>query len=877
MEYMSRHTTFEKQFRLIVNNFVTLTSFLYNTLRSLKNMNKPFAFLLLNCWLTFPFYFHAQVVINEYSAANVSNHLDGFGEYEDWFELYNGTGNAIDLTGWYLSDRATNPLKFVIPSGTIPANGRIMVYCSGRAATLGGAIHTSFKLTQTQPENIVLSDAAGTLVDELTLVPCQSNHSRGRTSDGASTWSLFTTPTPSAPNSSPQNEYAQKPIFDVPSGIVAGPTSVSLAVTQPGLTIRYTLDGTTPTAASLAYSGPIAVNTNTVIRARSFTSDANTPPSFVETNTYLVGVSHTVPILCLSGDEVKDLANDIAPNAFSDNFDGTIEYFSAQGSLIDEGAGFYNKHGNDSWAYPQRGLDFVMRDQYGYNHAIHHVIYRGKNRDEFSRIMLKAGASDNYPFESGGAHIRDAYVQSLSQVNKLKLDERSYEPCVVYIDGEYWGVYEMREKVDDNDFLEHYNDQKELYSNSPLNVQFLKTWGGTWTEYGGPQAQTDWDNLLNYINTNDMSVAANFNYVDSLFNWESLIDYFVLNSYIVSQDWLNWNTGWWRGLNPAGDKKRWRYILWDMDACFGHYVNFTGIPDTGPTADPCNAENLPDPGGQGHTQIMTRLMDNDIFRQYYVSRYIDLSNTAFKCENMIQHLDSLVALIEPEMPQHITRWGGSIAEWQANVQAIRDFINARCANLSEGLMDCYDVTGPYEITFDVEPVGGGEIQANSIVLEEYPFTGTYYGNIDLLLTATPAAGYNFLYWEIVDTIDPHSDSAYVKVILTQPQTIIAHFGFPGEEPPANYEGVFIPTGFSPNGDGQNDVLQLFVGNDVAEISFQLFNRWGEMVFETNSPSVMWDGYYKGTLLNSGVFVYQIDIRFANGSREKRAGNITLVR
>jgi gliding motility-associated-like protein len=822
---------------------------------------------------------HAQVVINEYSGANVSQHTDGFGVYEDWFELYNGTGAPVDLTGWYLSDKPNNPQKFLIPSGTVPANGYIMVYCSGRAQTLSGAIHTNFKLTQTQPESILLSNAAGTLVDEIQMIPCQTNHSRGRTTNGATTWSLFTTPTQNAANTGAKNEYAQTPVFDVTPGILSGPVSLGLSVTQPGLSIRYTLDGSTPTAASTLFTTPINITANTVVRARSFSTDPNTPASFVETNTYLINVTHTVPILCITGDEVKALAENTAPNAFSDNFDGSMEMFSAQGVLIDEGMGFYNKHGNDSWGYPQRGLDFAMRDQYGYNFAIQHQIFRGKSRDEFSRLILKAAASDNYPFENGGAHIRDAYVQSLSQVGQLKLDERTYEPCVMYVDGQYWGVYEMREKVDDNDFLEYYNDQKELYDQSPTNVQFLKTWGGTWSEFGGAQSQTDWDNLKNYILTNDMTIAANFDYVDSLYNWESLVDYFVLNSYIVSQDWLNWNTAQWRGLNPLGDKKKWRYTLWDMDACFGHYVNYTGIPDTGPTADPCNAENLPDPGGQGHTEMLSKLMDNAIVNQYYVSRYIDLSNSLFKCETMIGHLDSLVALIEPEMAQHCARWGGTVAEWQDNVQDIRDFINARCANLGTGLIDCYNLSGPYELIFEVEPVNSGHIKVNSLNLanESYPFTGTYFGGIDILLEATPLTGYNFLYWELLDPVDPNTDSAEVKFQATQPQTVIAHFGTDGEVPPPNYEGVFIPTGFSPNNDGQNDFLQLFVGKDVATFNFTIYNRWGQLIFETNSVTNIWDGSFNNTMLNSGVFVYQIDIKFTNGKKERRAGNITLIR
>ena len=132
------------------------------------------------------------------------------------------------------------------------------------------------------------------------------------------------------------------------------------------------------------------------------------------------------------------------------------------------------------------------------NYAILYKLFNNKQRTEFQRIMVKALANDNYPFETGGAHVRDPYVQTLSQIGKLHLDERTYEPCVLYMNGQYWGVYDMREKVDDADFIEYYH-------NSPENdIQMLKTWGNTWSEYGGIQAQTDWDNLKNFILSNSM-------------------------------------------------------------------------------------------------------------------------------------------------------------------------------------------------------------------------------------------------------------------------------------------------------------------------------------------------------------------------------------
>ena len=107
----------------------------------------------------------------------------------------------------------------------------------------------------------------------------------------------------------------------------------------------------------------------------------------------------------------------------------------------------------------------------------------------------------------------------------------------------------LEKKVDDHDFTDHYYDQQKD------SIQFLKTWGGTWVEYGGAQAQTDWDNLKNYVLSNPMNNAANYSTVKSQFNTGSLIDYFLLNSYVVCADWLNWNTAWWRGLAQTGEKR----------------------------------------------------------------------------------------------------------------------------------------------------------------------------------------------------------------------------------------------------------------------------------------------------------------------------------
>lgn len=707
-----------------------------------------------------------QVVINEVSAANFAGggSIDNYSQYEDWFELYNPSATAFSLDGYFLSDNELEPMKWAIPAGvSVPANGYLLIYASGRDEFVGGNVHAGFKISQAKLEGAVLADAAGTIVDSyLLLTPNQTNHSRGRTSDGANTWSVFTTPTPGAANANPQNEYPVVSI-DTDPGYYTGNVSVTITGSSAMVDVHYTTDGSEPTAASPLYTGPININATTVVRARGISNDPNTPPGFIETNTYFINDTHEVPIISISGNQVEVLLNgsQIEPV-------GHFELFDKNGVLLAEAGGEYNEHGNDSWAYDQRGVDYITQDEFGYGNELNYPIFPSKNRNGYQRLILKAAASDNYPFEDGGAHIRDAYVQSLSQVADLRMDERTYEPCVMYVNGQYWGVYEIREKVDDLDFTDHYYDQ------GSGNVDFLKTWGGTWEEYGSAD---EWDDLRDYILGNDMSDPGNYQYVKGLYNTGSLIDYFILNSYTVCADWLNWNTGWWRGKNPDGEKKKWRYILWDMDATFGHYVNFTGIPDQSPNADPCDPEQLGNPGGQGHVPIWNALLDNETFFADYINRYSELSGHYFSCDFMHSHLDSLVGLIEPEMPAHIARWGGNMAEWQQNVQNIHDFIDERCEVINNGYLDCYpELDGPYMITLMADPPEGGIIQTASTDISNFPFTATYFGGINASFDADENEGFTFSHWTSNNTaFTPDDLTEDVLVSFTANDTLVAHF------------------------------------------------------------------------------------------------------
>ncbi len=740
---------------------------------------KQFLFI---CLSLFAFSVYAQdVVINEFSAANYDQFYDGFGNDEDWIELYNNTNSNIDLSGYYLSDKPANPTKWQFPAGTtIGANDYLLIWTSKRDLIIGDEIHTNFKITQCKgSEGVVLADPSGNIIDVHELdIPNQVTHSRGRTTDGAATWSVFRLPTPGAMNISPMPEYAQKPSINPAPGFYTSDVVVTIDDIDPMTMVYYTLDGSEPNTGSTLYTEPIIISNTTVVKAIAYHNDPTVPASFTDYSTFFINENHSLKVISVAGDEMAFLMD----GGFEEPR-GSFELFDETGDRVGDVTGEFNKHGNDSWAYDQRGIDFIARDEFGDDYAVKNELFdlfNLTNRDRFQRLIIKAAANDNYPFEFGGAMIRDAYVHTLSGLASLEMDERTYEPCILYVDGEYWGVYEIREKVDDHDFTDEYYDQ-DLF-----DIDFLKTWGGTWEEYG---SREDWDELTAYIENNDMSDAVNYAWVEERLEVLSLIDYVILHAHNVSADWLNWNTAWWRGRNPDGAAKKWRYILWDEDATFGHYINYTDIPDQSANADPCDPEELDDfIDFEGHISMLTSLLENEEFLTLYISRYADLNNTFFSCDFMIPLLDTMIMKIAPEMPRQIDRWGGSMGEWEDNVQTLRDFIETRCTVIDEAIVDCYEdegISGPFEVIINVQPAGAGRVQANTLIGENYPWSTTYFGGIQLALTAIPNPGETFYFWEVGEnTFEPNAFNEAITLSLESGDEITAFFTpeIPCEEP-----------------------------------------------------------------------------------------------
>jgi CotH kinase protein/Chitobiase/beta-hexosaminidase C-terminal domain/Lamin Tail Domain len=746
-------------------------------------------FLCLFALVSISPYLSAQVVVNEYSAANWKQFPDNHSDFEDWIELYNAGSAEVDLGGYYLSDKEDNPQKWAFKPGTIiGANGYLLVHCSGRDTSQGTFYHTNFRLTQTNnsPEHVVFSNPSGTIINNLEVQRTLTHQSRCRQTDGANVWRVCTSPTPEASNNGSTQfaGFADRPSMSQTAGFYTNSLEVAIETDEPGGVIRYTLDGREPTANSPIYTAPLTLNQTTVVKARTFSANPAVLPSLIQFNTYFINENSTLAIFSIAADTLQDLANgnkELRPI-------GTIEYFDKNGVRLDRSYGELNSHGQDSWVNDQRSLDWISRDEMGYSKAIEEPLFNYSPRDEYQRIIFRASGDDNYPattddVHDGNAHMRDDYVQALALLGKMQLDTRASERCLVFLNGDYWGVYSIREIPDEHDYTDFY------YKQGKYDLQYLLTWGETWAEYGGNKSFTDWASLRNYIlgsNTN-LADSTKYAFAANRLDMLSLTDYFLINLNVVCTDWINYNTGWWRGLNPDGDHKKWGYILWDNDASFGYYINYTGIPNTTPTAQPCDLEEFDlgfwgvDPGK--HEKIIDKLLDQSpIYQQLYLSRSMDLRNTVFSCENMLAVFDSMVNVIAPEMPRHIERWqaAGSLQEWETNVQALRDYIAERCELLDEGLVDCYNLSGPFPLVVQADPpTAVSAIRLNTLTHEQLPWEGAYFSGTYQELQAMPAPGSGlvFSHWSSSAGSTTFADTANLstRATVTEADTLTAHF------------------------------------------------------------------------------------------------------
>jgi len=757
----------------------------------MKSKQHHFIFLLIAIQIIFCLSGNAQkIYINEFLASNVTINPDivDFDDYSDWIELYNAEDYEVDLGGYYLTDDFNDLTKWIIPSGTtIPAKGFIRFWADGEDDAPGTMhtrpfepfesftttwYHLNFKLSRAG-EEICLANPQFVKIDSIIYGLQIRDVSFGRQPDGGSTWYYFGEPTPGTSNTTPatfNTELAEKPVFSSPGGFHNLYIDLILTADAPDATIRYTRDGSRPTSTSSIYASPILIHETTVIRARVFSP--NKLPGKIITNTYFINENHSLPVLSISAfpetlwdEEIGIYANAMKGREIPISF----EYFlpnKEPGVRLDAGL---RLSGQASFNYPQKPFTIYARDRFG-PETIKQKIYSTRNLDQFKTIYLRnSGSPDNRH-----TMFRDALQQSLV-INQMDIDCQAYQPAVTYLNGQYWGIYNIREKINTDYLALHHNID-------PNNIDLL--------EYDFSQIPvvtegdaSHYNTLLNFIKNNDLTIQDNYNFVNSQIDINEYLNYVITEMYCDNINWMNTNVRWWRERKPGS---KYRFIVVDMDWGFGtDYPNFSSHYSHDMISMAVSAPGTLLDTWKWSTVIFRKLIENTEFKNEFIQRFASYLNTTFHEQRVEQILVNLKSQIKDEMFRHIERWNDNPDDlifdqppipdyqtWESEVAIMEEFAKRRPAYQRDHLINFFGLGEPTTLSADVSDPDAGNILINSVQVPDN-FTGIYFTNIPIRLEAIPKPGYRFERWEGVSTST--ADSVSITLNTIQNNNLVAVF------------------------------------------------------------------------------------------------------
>lgn len=672
-----------------------------------------------------------QVVVNEVSSKNVRTVADG-DSYPDWVELVNVGSSEIELGGLFLSDDPQEPDKWALPSLSI-APGSFLLFFGGEDNSDG--LHFPFSLAQ-EGEPVLLSDGNGTVLSLLNVPFLRADHSFGRLNDGSGVARYYAQPTPGTANTTTAYQgYVPAPQFDRTAGMYNVPITVSISGSPDAATF-HTLDGSYPMETSGSSSASVNIASTSTLKARSYIS--GWLPSEISTSTYLMNEGTDLPVVSLSTHPDSLFHEELGlyvpgPNADPEYPHLGANYWSERGVAVH--FEFFDEHGvrqvqqevelkihggRASRTKAQRPLRLTARDAYGDDMIRYPFFPERPEVDAFKRIILRNSGADWCL-----ANYRDGLFHQIAFHNGLDIDELGFRPSIVYINGEFWGIMNIRERIDVDHLATDYGadpDDVLLMEEENLSIQ-----GDTMLFH----------DLKEFILTQDLTEPAHWAHVDSLLDISSFKDYFGLQMFAGNADWPSNNLKYWK---PTPTEGKWRYLMYDLDAT----MNVVGWI---PMDFDMFYWVLVHRTGFVHSEIFRSLLTNPEFKRGFVNRMADLMNTCLSPAAFRSESDRLRNLIAPDMQRHFDRWGQWSGLWYLHVDTlIPTFATERAGHMRDDVLEWYGFANTASLDMDVYPPEAGAIKVNTIT-PDLPFTGIYYNGNDIDLTAIPKEGYGFDHWE----------------------------------------------------------------------------------------------------------------------------------
>jgi len=599
-------------------------------------------------------------------------------ESPDWVEITNRGGETVSLLNYSLTNKATATAKYIFPDVTLAPGESTILYLTGGDKDLGeeyAAASVDFKASSAG-EKLYLYDANRICVDKVSVPSLISDVSYGR-DESCTGFFYYAESTPGEPNRT--QEYlgiCAEPVFSERGGIKLSDVNVSLTA-QDGATIYYTTDCSTPTTGSSVWTGEMFLSKNTVIRAIAVKDGYLT--SYTATHTYLPEASHTVRVVSLVTDDKYLFSDSMGMYANGPNYQEAfphgspgrganfwmsweypvhIEVWENDGTELVEQDGSFKLNGQYSRAADQKSFAVYARSDYGDNDRFYAPLFSDRDYDSYKAFVLRSTGQDN-----NRARMRDAFITGLMKGEDVMYQET--EVCVLYLNGEYWGQYNMRERVNkwsiaqwegitDEDVI----DNIDLLKGNGNST--ARTLNGDYKEY---------QDLISYCKSHSLRDEDNLKYVTDRVDVQNYFDYQIQEIFWANSD--NGNIKYYRV--PGG---KWKWILFDMDWAMNASTSLPVSWDTFTSVFNPNGTGVSD---AFDTTLSVALLKNDDMKELFLQRLSYFMNNVYTEGKMLGAIEEMYETMKPEMAQHYEKWpsDGSVESWERNVDRLRSWVKER--------------------------------------------------------------------------------------------------------------------------------------------------------------------------------------------------------
>ena len=609
------------------------------------------------------------VIISEVMASNSTTAIPNTSLTCDWIEIYNTSNETVDLSGYGLSDNIGRPRRWQFPEGTVIYPGEYkVILCDGDvSASTSSVLHTNFKITRAGGETICLSDPTGKVLDKLVLsdeIPTDVSYGRTLNLTG---FFYYGTPTPnSANNNDGFRGYCPQPTLSLDPGLHYSTVYVSLSIPE-NCVVTFTTDGSIPTRSSTAYNGELLeINFTTVLRARAFRDDGQDyQPSRVTTGTYFINAYHALPVVSLVADpkelwsetdgmltvgssvdkSVFPFKNTIYSQFGKIEREGHVEYYLLDGTQVLDQDMEFGLQGQYSLDMPQKTFKLRARSKYGSKY-FNAKLFNDREYTQYRSFVLRNSGND-----CAWTRLLDGFESRLLDAYGSTVLHQAWNPVVVYLNGTYWGHYNMRERVD-----QYFVAQHEGLSLEDADKITILEANGTLAK-GSNTVRKEYQAMIKKIKDSDPAKnEEDLQYILDNVDVDNYLEYMALLMFVGDSD--PGNIRYYRIDYEDGTHSKWRWIWYDKD--YGLYNSSFNSPKSYTKSTGMGQKNI-------NNTLLLKLLEVPEYKDQFLRKLGDIFQT-FTTDYMLEVLQPLIDQIEPEMNMHFNRWAEEhdqaiVSEW----------------------------------------------------------------------------------------------------------------------------------------------------------------------------------------------------------------------